>query len=452
MLGPSPARSSSAPNAPDPSAATTPAGPAAAAPSGGTGDVGGPLEEGDRVPGVVRALASAAAVTGRQRAVGQVRAGRAASGCRQRPCGHGSRRRRQRCVGGVGARGPGRTAPPRRRAAGRGRGRRWPGRARRPRCRRSRRPPWPSRRCGRSRRPRPRRRRGRRLPGDERSRGAGVERDGEVDPALGRRCARLEVALGRRAGDDDDEVGELEALGVDLDEVRGRERVQPGGRGRRRPRRRPACAGVVSSAASSTSRGATAPLSLSVDAGAGRRVLTAVSRAAAVASSRRDPGLGRPRSSTTTAAPGRAEGRGGRLGDGGVGAGEHDERDASVLEHAGQHHRGWSRRCRSRRASVAAFASSSWPLSAPCPARSPATSLLRVSPISPLRGPAPRTIPTARARKIETMETRWYRKSINRTLLGWTTTGRRCGRRAPGGGRAPRRWTTARRRGRAARP
>ena len=34
---------------------------------------------------------------------------------------------------------------------------------------------------------------------------------------------------------------------------------------------------------------------------------------------------------------GRAEGRRGRLGDGGVGPGEHDERDASVLEHAGQH-------------------------------------------------------------------------------------------------------------------
>ena len=44
--------------------------------------------------------------------------------------------------------------------------------------------------------------------------------------------------------------------------------------------------------------------------------------------------------------------------------------------------------------------------------RSPATSLFKVFPSSPLSGPAPSTIPTASARKIETMETRWYRKSI----------------------------------------
>ena len=40
------------------------------------------------------------------------------------------------------------------------------------------------------------------------------------------------------------------------------------------------------------------------------------------------------------------------------------------------------------------------------------TSEVRVLPMSSLSGPAPSTIPTARAMKIETMETRWYRKSI----------------------------------------
>jgi hypothetical protein len=64
------------------------------------------------------------------------------------------------------------------------------------------------------------------------------------------------------------------------------------------------------------------------------------------------------------------------------------------------------------RAWAAFSASSSWARSWVRSSRSLVTSEVRVFPMSSLSGPAPRTMPTARARKIETMETRWYRKSI----------------------------------------
>ena len=77
-------------------------------------------------------------------------------------------------------------------------------------------------------------------------------------------------------------------------------------------------------------------------------------------------------------------------------------------------------------------------------ARSPSFSARRslscrfkVDPRSSWSGPAPSTMPTARARKIEMIDTRWYRKSITRPILAARTTGRPIGRPRPGGWPAP---------------
>ena len=59
------------------------------------------------------------------------------------------------------------------------------------------------------------------------------------------------------------------------------------------------------------------------------------------------------------------------------------------------------------RFSAAAFAASSCCLRAVLSARRLSTVEVKVSPIWLLSGPAPRAIPTASARKIETIETRW---------------------------------------------
>ena len=81
--------------------------------------------------------------------------------------------------------------------------------------------------------------------------------------------------------DDDDEVGELEALGVDLDEVGGGEGVEGRCWRWRRPRRPTGRRPAGEQAASSTSRGATAPLSETSTPASAAASVTAASRAAA---------------------------------------------------------------------------------------------------------------------------------------------------------------------------